>query len=389
MKTTPQMEAEIKNLRVATTRPETFDRSHNYSRENTQAHEKPAQLLFDRLSDVELEDISWLWPGRIARRKVSLLAGDPGIGKSQIAIDIAARITRQAAWPDDGKAPLGSVIVLAAEDSTGDTVRPRFEAGGAELDRVHVLRAVMEQGRRRTFNLQKDLAALSAKITELGDVSFVIVDPITAYMGKIDGHQTTDVRSVLEPVADLADRCDVAIMGITHPPKNVPTKALNAFTGSLAYVAVARTVFIATNDAESDSQRRLFVPVKNNIGKLADGLGYRLEQTIVGSATVASRIAWDSAPVTVTANEALAASANGDSPSALIEAKEFLLEELADGPVSRTDIKKRAQAAGISEITLRRAKKLIKVVAIKAKGNLVGNWTWELPKDDHRRRSST
>src|SRR5262249_21761615 len=172
MKTTPQMEAEIKNLRVATARLENIDRSHNYSGKNTQAaQERPVQLLFDRLSDVELEDISWVWPGRIARRKVSLLAGDPGIGKSQIAIDIASRITRQGTWPDDGSAPLGSVIVLAAEDSTGDTVRPRFEAAGADLDRVHVLRAVMEQGRRRTFSLQKDLAALLAKITALGDVS--------------------------------------------------------------------------------------------------------------------------------------------------------------------------------------------------------------------------
>jgi putative DNA primase/helicase len=337
-----------------------------------------SELQFDRLSDIEPEAIAWIWPGRIARRKLTLLAGDPGMGKSQIGIDIGARITKQDNWPDSGVAPLGSVIVLSAEDSTADTVRPRFEAAGAKLDRVQVLRAVIEKGKRRTFNLQKDLVALGNKVTAVGDVTFVIIDPITAYMGKVDGHQTTDVRSVLEPVADFADKSNVAVLGITHPPKNAPVKAINAFTGSLAYVAVARTVFIAIDEPETE--RRLLIAVKNNLGPLAPGLGYRLEQTILANNIVPSRIAWDSAPVTVTANEALAASAEGASnPSALTEAKEFLIEELANGPVPQADIKKRAQTMDISEKTLRRAKKALRVIAIKSRGNLTGNWTWEMP----------
>jgi putative DNA primase/helicase len=300
------------------------------------------------------------------------------MGKSQIGIDIGARITKQDNWPDSGVAPLGSVIVLSAEDSTADTVRPRFEAAGAKLDRVQVLRAVIEKGKRRTFNLQKDLVALGNKVTAVGDVTFVIIDPITAYMGKVDGHQTTDVRSVLEPVADFADKSNVAVLGITHPPKNAPVKAINAFTGSLAYVAVARTVFIAIDEPETE--RRLLIAVKNNLGPLAPGLGYRLEQTILANNIVPSRIAWDSAPVTVTANEALAASAEGASnPSALTEAEEFLIEELANGPVPQADIKKRAQTMDISEKTLRRAKKALRVIAIKSRGNLTGNWTWEMP----------
>jgi putative DNA primase/helicase len=340
--------------------------------------EAGSELQFDRLSDIEPEAIAWIWPGRIARRKLTLLAGDPGMGKSQIGIDIGARITKAGNWPDSGVAPAGSVIVLSAEDSTADTVRPRFEVAGANLDRVQVLRAVIEKGKRRTFNLQKDLAALGNKVTEVGDVTFVIIDPITAYMGKVDGHQTTDVRSVLEPVADFADKSNVAVLGITHPPKNAPVKAINAFTGSLAYVAVARTVFIAIDEPETE--RRLLVPVKNNLGPLAPGLGYRLEQTILADNIVPSRIAWDSAPVTVTANEALAASAEGASnPSALTEAKEFLQEELANGPVPQAEIKKRAQDADISEKTLRRAKKALRVIAAKSKGNLTGNWMWEMP----------
>src|SRR4029077_13719563 len=89
-----------------------------------------SELQFDRLSDIEPEPIAWIWSGRIARRKPTLLAGDPGMGKSQIGIDIGARITVAGNWPDSGVAPVGSVIVLSAEDSTADTVRPRFEAAG-------------------------------------------------------------------------------------------------------------------------------------------------------------------------------------------------------------------------------------------------------------------
>ena len=141
---------------------------------------------------------------------------------------------------------------------------------------------------------------------------------------------------------------------------------------------MARTVFIAIDEPETE--RRLLVPVKNNLGPLAPGLGYRLEQTILADNIVPSRIAWDSAPVTVTANEALAASAEGASnPSALTEAKEFLQEELANGPVPQAEIKKRAQDADISEKTLRRAQKALRVIAAKSKGNLTGNWMWEMP----------
>jgi putative DNA primase/helicase len=132
-------------------------------------------------------------------------------------------------------------------------------------------------------------------------------------------------------------------------------------------------VFIAIDEPETE--RRLLIAVKNNLGPLAPGLGYRLEQTILANNIVPSRIAWDSAPVTVTANEALAASAEGArNLSALTEAKEFLEEELAIGPVPQADIKKRAQDADISWITLKRAKKALQVIAAKGKGSLTGCW---------------
>jgi predicted ATP-dependent serine protease len=242
-------------------------------------------LVWDRMADIEAEAVQWVWPGRIARGKLTLIAGDPGLGKSQIAVDLIARITATEKYPDGVTAPSGSALILTAEDAAGDTVRPRLEAAGADLTRVYRLKAaVLREGVKTgvvTFSLQRDLAALTAKVREIGDVALVVVDPITSYMGdKIDSHRTTDVRAVLEPIAGWAEQNRIAVLGITHPPKAAPAKAIHALVGSIAYVAAARLVFLVVEEPET--KRRLLLPVKNNLGALAPGLAYMLAQTLVG-----------------------------------------------------------------------------------------------------------
>ena len=331
-------------------------------------------LEFSRLDQVEPKQIEWLWENRLARGKLTLLAGEPGIGKSQISLDIAARISKGGLWPDGGHAPLGSVVILSAEDSSNDTLRPRLEAAGADLARVHALQGTKIEGRPVTFSLQAHLEMLGDKLVEIGDVALVDIDPITSYMGKIDGHQTVDVRTVLEPLAAFAERHDSAVLAISHPPKASQSKALHAVTGSLAFVAAARMVFIAAR--EPQSERRLLLPVKNNLGKPAPGLGFTLAQRFVSNDILASHVLYDSAPVTTTADEAVAAS-NYEGPSALNEATEFLREELANGPKPADEIKKAAASAGLSWATLRRAKEILGVKSSKA--GIASGWVWELP----------
>jgi AAA domain len=208
-------------------------------------------------------------------------------------------------------------------------------------------------------------------------VMLVIIDPITSYMGsKIDSHRVTDVRAVLEPLAAWAEDHHVAVLGITHPPKNAPAKAMHAIVGSIAYVAAARVVFLVIEEPETE--RRLLLPVKNNLARLAPGLAYFLAQRTITKGIVASHIVWDSGPVTITANEALASS-RGDTP-AMNEAKDFLRDELADGPRSAQDLKKAAKAAGISWSTVRRAQAHLKIKPTKI--GLEGGWQWKLP-DQH------
>jgi hypothetical protein len=121
-----------------------------------------ARLDVVRMSDVKPVSIEWLWPNRISIGKVSVLAGNGGIGKSTILCDWTARITTADVWPDGAAAgPAGSVIILATEDDLGDTIAPRLMAASADMKRIHVVRSLLDQNdKRRGFNLQADLEML-------------------------------------------------------------------------------------------------------------------------------------------------------------------------------------------------------------------------------------
>jgi RecA-family ATPase len=95
------------------------------------------RLLVTTLSGVEPEEVNWLWPGRIPRGKTTLLAGDAGLGKSYLSLDIAARVSTGGTWPDGGDVAEGDVLIVTAEDGLADTVRPRLDNLGADVSRVH------------------------------------------------------------------------------------------------------------------------------------------------------------------------------------------------------------------------------------------------------------
>jgi putative DNA primase/helicase len=339
-------------------------------------------LITQCAADVTPEPVEWLWPGRIARGKLTLIAGEAGIGKSQFSIAVAAAVTTGGDWPcREGRAPQGNVVILSAEDGAADTVVPRLMAAGADRERVHLVSAVRDEKSRRSFDLSADLALLDKKISEIGDVELIIIDPISSYLGpKVDSHVNAAVRGVLEPVSEMAARRRVAIVAITHPPKGTGTTAINRFIGSIAFVAAARAAFMLTRDPE-DETRRLFLPVKNNLAPLGKGLAFRLEQRLVADGLVGSSVAWETDTVTITADQALqAADDRGGGGGAGADAEEFLREALASGAVAVTDLKTDAREAGLSWATIRRAKDRLGIVAKRESHGRdgAGRWTWAL-----------
>jgi hypothetical protein len=345
----------------------------------------PGLLITRCASEIEPERVEWLWPGRIAKGKHTCIAGEPGTGKSQLATYIAAQISMGAAWPcDEGRAPQGSVLVLSAEDGEADTIVPRLHAAGADLGRVHIVSAVRTDLRSsRGFSLQADIELLEQKIAELGDVSLITIDPISSYLGKTDSHKNAEVRGVLEPLSAMAERTRVAVLSVTHFSKAGAantTKALHRFIGSIAFVGAPRMAFAVIEDAEI-TDRRLMLHAKNNLVVPPQGLAFKLRQTIVGEPSkgiVTSRVDWESEPVTITANEALAAELGGSNAKPSEEAECFLRDLLADGPVPAKQVRTEADAAGLSWATVRRGKDRLGIKPHKA--GMDSGWLWSLPK---------
>jgi putative DNA primase/helicase len=242
----------------------------------------------------------------------------------------------------------------------------------------------------RTFSLVTDLELLRKKIIEVGDVKVVQIDPITAYLGhgKIDSYRTTDVRAILAPLVELAAELGVAIIGVMHFNKKTDvTNALLRISDSLAFGATARHVYAAVDDAENN--RKLLVRAKNNLAPNDNKtLAYHFSTRVVGRDRKTGReisapyIIWEPQHVDVTAIEAMQAATQSKSPTARDDAKQFLLDILAKGPVSKNEIDEAAEANGISVRTLFRAKTDLGIEA--KKDGLRGGWTWQLSEQPAR-----
>jgi putative DNA primase/helicase len=201
------------------------------------------------LADVKPLPISWLWFNRIPLGMLTLILGDPGLGKSFLTLYMAAKISTGGAWPDSGtpenNAPQGSVVILTAEDDLAHVVRPRLDALEADVSKIHALEGVKirdEENHEHCeyFNLQRDLPALQQAVRDQRNTKLVIIDPLSAYLGgRIDSHKDAEVRSVLRPLVELAEKCGVAVIGVTHLNKNASGKAVYRAMGSLAFLAAA------------------------------------------------------------------------------------------------------------------------------------------------------
>lgn len=332
--------------------------------------EKPGPVLIS-LDSIDPESVQWLWHNRFPLGKLSLIVGDPGVGKSFFLIYLTAHITTGQSWPDIGM-PItkGSVIILTAEDGLADTIRIRADAAGAEVKKIKILECVRnEKGNRQYFNLTEHLPALEQAIKNTKDIRLIGFDPLTAYLGKINSHKSSEVRGILAPLAALAEKYRVAIVAITHLNKNTALQAIYRTMGSLSFVAAARAAWAITKD-ETDitKKRRLLIPLKTNLSIDPTSLAFRI---------IDNRIVVEEYPIEVDVEEALSKEKHEET-SALNDAVSWLQEALEDGPMPATVIHHMANENHISHATLRRAKEKLGVKSYKEGMAEQGKWIWKL-----------
>jgi len=331
------------------------------------------------LADVEPRPVEWLWPNRIPLGKLTMVVGYPGLGKSTLALDIVARVTRGIPWPDLPNEPIsaGAVILLSAEDDLADTIRPRLDAAGAEPRQIHILKAVRDvSNKERLFSLERDIEILERAIKSVPNCRLVVIDPITAYLGNIDSHKNTDVRSVLAPLADLASRHNVAIICVGHLNKREGVRAIHRVTGSTGFVEAARAVWLVAEDSQNPDMR-LMVRMKGNLAKDIGGLAFRLVEVSQTSHTC--RMEWHPGPIWVTPDQLLRPPDQAEG--SLEYATKWLKTQLQAGPMKAIDIQKNARAEGISDRTLKRAKQRLGVISTKE--DFSGAWIWSLTPISH------
>lgn len=336
----------------------------------------PAGLVL--LSDVTPELVRWLWPGRVPLGKMTVLDGDPGLGKSSASLDLAARVSAGLAMPDGAVTDLGGpagVVLLSAEDSLADTIRPRLDAAGADTGRIAALAFVPGHDNLPSLPTLDNLADIRSAIQRV-EARLVVVDPLMAYMpADTNAHRDQDVRSVLARLAALAEEEGVAVLVIRHLNKTAAGNPLYRGGGSIGIIGAARSGLLVAKDPDDPGgARRILVPTKSNLAALAPALAYEIQPAPNGALTVA----WRGATEHTAAALLAAQSESADDRSALEEACDFLREMLQAGPRPATEVQVEARGAGIAAKTLERAKVQLGVRPKREGFGREGKWVWGL-----------
>ena len=323
------------------------------------------------LADVEPESVTWVWKDRMPKGKLSEICGDPGEGKSTLVSEIVGCITTGRALPDDEPRPVGTVLLLSAEDGAGDTIRPRLDRADADVSRVHILDGIEQEGVLVPLDLQNPLhrVHLANEIRRLRPV-LVVIDPLSAYLGGTDSHRDSNVRVVLAPLAEIAESCGVAIVFVRHLNKGSGTKAIYRSGGSIGFVAAVRSSMLVGRVDEESDERAVLV-VKSNLAAVPPAVGFTLKD---------GAFEWTGTP-DVYASDLLRQDAGSDERSAKDEAADWLRAVLRAGPLAAEQVKAKAEKElNISPSTLGRAKKLAGVVSESARDERGRHeaWVWRL-----------
>jgi hypothetical protein len=324
------------------------------------------------LDTVKPEKVEWLWYPYIPLRKVTLLDGDPGQGKSLLTTDISSRITSNQTMPDGSKGIGGGVVFLALEDGLADTIIPRIEVAGGDRSKIVALQGVPDGPGKLRLPTVQDVVYIANACDE-ANAKLVIIDPLMGYIGKANSWKDQEIRSAMAPLVKMADDQNVAVIVVRHLNKSVSLRSIYRGGGSIAFIGLARVGLLCAEDPDNED-KHVLAGIKSNLGPLPPSLSYAIE--VNGGI---AKIAWGGR-TSHKADDLLAVDAMPEGNSALDDAEEFLNYVLKDGPVEALVVTTEAETAGISKRTLDRAKRTLGVKSEKSKFD--GRWKWVLPSED-------
>lgn len=336
------------------------------------------QPIITPVSQIEAQRVDFFWPGRLAAGKITVIDGDPGLGKSTLTLELAARFsTGEPLYGGEPHEPRGALI-LSAEDGESDTIRPRLEAAGADLNKCFIFKMKDDEGNEHQPIIPDDLGKLEwmAKVSNAG---IIIIDPFMAFLsGEKNANRDQDVRSAMAPLASMAERIGCSVVILRHLNKSIGSSPLYRGGGSIGIIGAARFGFLIAKDPEdSTGKRRILAPQKINIGPEPPALAYHLE-SVPGSDV--ARIAWEGeiAMSTITMLEGVESE---NDRSSRMEARAWLAEQLSNGPTPSKDLQINARNDGVSWRTVERAKHDLGVKAQRDRFGNNGKWVWMMPVD--------
>lgn len=320
------------------------------------------------LATIEPEETAFLWFPYIPKGKLTLLEGDPGLGKTFLALNLCSAISN--GWPlpgPDGKPsdPInpGNILYMTAEDGLADTLVPRLVKVGADRSRIFCLTGwrTTESEEEQSFTLH-DINVLRVSLEQVRPV-LVVIDPLQAYIGNIDMHRANETRPVLSNLARIAEEFGCAVMVIRHLSKSGGTKALYRGLGSIDFTAAARSVLLVGQNQTTD--QKAMIHSKSTCAEIGKPLGFEINSQ--------TGFIWTGLS-DCTAEDLLLST--GIKDNAFEEAKEFLLEALQEEPIKAdTLLNDGVKETGVSKRTFHRAKKEL---GIKSEKRADG-WYWYLP----------
>jgi len=317
--------------------------------------EQKTELKMIKMSDVQSQEIEWLWYPFIPYGKLTIVQGDPGDGKTTLVLNIAAKLSKGEGLEEDMKVPEPmNIIYQTAEDGLADTVKPRLETAGADCERILVI-----DESDKSLSMSDERLEYALKQT---GVRLLILDPIQAYLGSgMDMNRANEARDMTKKLGALAEKYKCAIVLIGHMNKAAGNKAAYRGMGSIDFFAVARSVLLVGR-VEGQPDIRAVVQIKNNLAAFGHPKAFRLSE---------NGFEWQG-DYEITADEVL----GGIAPKTnKYEQAKRLLRELAETSrmVSSTEVLEFAKEQGISKRTLESAKRELQIPAKR----ISNTWYWD------------